>query len=46
MIHALDHKNNTSMGFPMSESLGIDTLILIIPAILAGEDAWILDFHI
>ena len=35
MIHTLDHKNNASMGFPMSENLGIYSLIIIIPAILA-----------
>ena len=35
MIHTLDHKNNASIGFPMSENLGIDTLIILIPAILA-----------
>ena len=34
MIHTLDHNNNASIGFPMSEDLGIDTLIIIIPAIL------------
>ena len=35
MIHILDHKNNACMGFLMSENLGIDTLIIIIPVILA-----------
>ena len=35
MIHTLDHKNNASIGFPTSENLGIDTLIILIPAILA-----------
>ena len=34
MIHTLDHKNNVSMAFPMSENIGIYTLIIIIPAIL------------
>ena len=36
MIHTLDHKNNVSMAFPMSENLGTDTLIQIILAILAN----------
>ena len=35
MIHTLDHKNNASLGFPMSVNLGIDTLIIIMPSILA-----------
>ena len=37
MIHniILDHQNNVSIAFPMSENLGIDTFIIIIPAILA-----------
>ena len=35
MIHTQDHKNNVSIAFPMSENLGIDTFIIIIPAILA-----------
>ena len=35
MIHILDHQNNVSIAFPISENLGIDTFIIIIPAILA-----------
>ena len=31
----IDHQNNVSIAFSMSETLGLDTLILIIPAILA-----------
>ena len=34
MIHTLDHKKNASMGFPLTENLGIDTLVIIILAIL------------
>ena len=29
----LDHQNNVSIAFSMSGNLGLDTLILIIPAI-------------
>ena len=58
MIHTLDHKNNASIGFPMSENLGIYTLIIHSDKTLLlnlvkstdtgyiGEDTGILDFHI
>ena len=36
MIHILDHRNNVSIAFPMSENLRLVTLVLIIPAILAN----------
>ena len=32
---SLDNKNNMSVAFPMSESIGLDTLIIIVSAILA-----------
>ena len=44
MIHTLDHKNNASIGFPVSENLGIDTDNTDTGYI--GEDTGILDFHI
>ena len=35
LIHTLDYKNIMSMAFPMSEDILLDTLIIIISAILA-----------
>ena len=35
MIHALHHQNNVSFAFTMSENRGLETLIIIIPDILA-----------
>ena len=36
MIHMLDHQNNVSIAFSMSGNLGLDTLLLIIPAMDSG----------
>ena len=41
MTHTLDHQNNVSIAFPMSENLGIDTFVIIIPAILTKIDLYI-----
>ena len=46
IIHILDHQNNVFIAFPMSENLGFDTLILIIPAILANiQGFWFFTFR-
>ena len=46
MIHMLDNQNNVSIAFFMSGNLGLDTLILIIPAILAKiEGYWFFKFR-
>ena len=46
MIHILDHQNNVSIAFSMSGNLGLDTLILIIPAILAKiQGYWFFTFR-
>ena len=46
MIHILDHQNNVSIAFSMSGNLGLDTLILIIPAILAKiQGFWFFTFR-
>ena len=36
MINILDHQSNGYIAFAMSEQLGLDTLILNIPVILAN----------
>ena len=36
VIHIVDHQNNVYIAFPMSENLGLDALIIIIPDI--GEN--------
>ena len=42
----LDHQNNVYIAFSMSGNLGLDTLILIIPAILAKiEGYWFFIFR-
>ena len=45
LIHTLDYKNIMSMAFPMSENILLDTLIIIISAILA-EIEGLYFFHI
>ena len=46
MIHILDHQNNVSIAFSMSGTLGLNTLIIIIPAILAKiQGFWFFTFR-
>ena len=46
MINILDHPNNLSIAFAMTEHLGLVTLILNIPVILANIQGFFFSSHL